>query len=99
MLRHATRAPAADKYRQRCRIHNHATSYTVVRCPGDEFPREAEFTWEEVKLGLRDECWPEGIVFRCRTRRYTVRGGRLVNEQGGLVLSAAQSTQSKESRI
>ncbi len=103
MLKHATYPWAAVNRVQ----HKHRDSaFVVVACPNDEFPRNAIFSQIDVELGLKDECWPQGMQFRRRHGQnvLTVRGRALVNEQGGLVTCrapelAAKPGQTKEGPV
>ena len=76
MLRHATRCTSVN-YIQR---KHHVTDYTVVRCPEDYFSRGARFSQIEVKYGLADGCWPDGMIFTRHGQRLIVRGRALVAE-------------------
>jgi hypothetical protein len=84
MLRHATAKPAVIN---RVKHKSHPQDFTVLSCPDDTYPRGATFSETAVKLGLQlcdgARAWPDGMVFVKRTARYIVRGGKLVNEEGG----------------
>ncbi len=77
-LRHATK-PTTDH--SRCHRHRSPHLYTVARCPGDEFPRDAQFNRGDVYSGLADGTWSTGTVFVSPTgQRMVVQGRRLVEE-------------------
>lgn len=68
----------------------------LVADPTGDFRRGAEFTRHGVAYGLRRPAtkkmpeippvWADGTQFKAGRRVLTVRGGRLVNERGGLVV-------------
>lgn len=80
MLIHATKPKTDYKPGRRTRGPQRGRLYTVASCPGDEFPREAQFTGEAVYSGLKDEAWPAGMVFVSPAGvRLVVQGRRLVS--------------------
>jgi hypothetical protein len=80
MLRHAT----APKTERRGRPLNVGGRLVVESCPGGDYPTGCIFNLGTVIDGLEFDNWPDGMVFVGRSKRYVVRGGHLVNEEGGL---------------
>lgn len=83
MLRHATR-----QVLNRVKHKHRDSAFVVVSCPDDAFPSGACFSQIDVELGLKDECWPQGMRFRRANggNVLTVNGKRLTNAEDGLCL-------------
>lgn len=78
MLRHAQHVTQPARLRG-----THPSAYVIVSCPGDEYARGASFDALDLAFGLKAGAFPDGLVFQLRGgRRYTVRGGMLVDERG-----------------